>query len=178
MKYADIYGAKVIYVDHSTLYLDDRRAVSFGLDGDCCSVSEYTDEGLAAFGELLGATITKIEDREGQSTIVEASSATPEWVEKYETDDSTSWHFLVFTTDKGHVTVDWRNNSNGYYDGSCFITEALPLAPVPHDAACDGRTDLVDAVPVDLRYSKPYIKPPLVLTAAERAAVSYKPRRA
>lgn len=28
------------------------------------------------------------------------------------------WAFLVFETDRGHATIDWRNDSNGYYSGN------------------------------------------------------------
>ena len=35
-----------------------------------------------------------------------------------EGEDSVSGHCIVFTTDQGHETIDWRNDSNGYYDGS------------------------------------------------------------
>lgn len=124
-------GQKVIAVDGATVFLEDGRAFMFDLDGDCCSSSDYTPEGLAAFAELPGATIASIEERNGTST--------DGLEEKYPASDVDSWHFLVITTNKGHVTIDWRNSSNGYYDGTCFLVEAKPLHPVVNDAILEGR---------------------------------------
>lgn len=81
------------------------------LDGDCCSHSYFVEP--AQFGELLGATIQAAEERDGVGVL-----DPPPRPEEPFYDDQLSPHFLVFTTDKGHVTIDWRNSSNGYYDGS------------------------------------------------------------
>lgn len=35
-------------------------------------------------------------------------------------------HVLVFKMDGGHQTIDWRNNSNGYYDGTASLTLVAP----------------------------------------------------
>lgn len=34
----------------------------------------------------------------------------------------TLWYFLVFFTSGGHVTIDWRNDSNGYYAGTICLS--------------------------------------------------------
>ncbi len=95
-----------------TLYTSDGSAYSLTLDGDCCSRSYFTPEALQELKSLEGSTILEVDDRAGPS-----KDGLPE------TDGSNdvSWHFLVFVTDKGHVTVDWRNDSNGYYDGSVIF---------------------------------------------------------
>lgn len=80
------------------------------LEADCCSGSYFTD--VKQFDELPGATIQKVEERDGE---VEG--------DKY-VGDVKAWHFLVFETNKGHVTIDWRNESNGYYDG-WVVVEAV-----------------------------------------------------
>ncbi len=126
-----VRGRKVIAVEESTLFLEDGGAFRFDLEGDCCSTSSFTAEGLAAFGELVGATIASVEDRGDEEREAVCS-------EKYPASDVDSWHFLVFTTDKGHVTVDWRNESNGYYDGTCIMVQAKPMNPVRHDAILEG----------------------------------------
>ena len=33
---------------------------------------------------------------------------------------------ILITTDKGHITVDWRNDSNGYYDGTIRASLVTP----------------------------------------------------
>lgn len=96
----DSDSARIIFTDGSTLALD--------LAGDCCSCSYFSPEGIQALKELPGAKVLSVEERGGPS-----KPGLPEQ-EDY---NEISWHFLVFTTDRGHVTVDWRNDSNGYYDG-------------------------------------------------------------
>ncbi len=136
-EFAGLIGRKVIAVDGSTLHLDNGAAFFFDLDGDCCSTSSYTPEGLEAFRELLGHTINNVEERPDRWVAPGSIeiAAVEDWaareatlVEKYPPGDVDSWHFLVFTTEAGHVTVDWRNESNGYYDGSVIVREADPLS--------------------------------------------------
>ncbi len=132
-QYEKLIGKMVIAVDGAKIYLDSGEAFEFVLDGDCCSHSDFTEDGLDAFLELIGAVILACEEREplepGREEKVNA---------KYPKGDVLSWHFLVFTTDKGHVTIDWRNDSNGYYDGSCSLQEIEPLDPVTSDALLEG----------------------------------------
>lgn len=76
------------------------------LEGDCCSQSYFTKE--AQFADLVGAKIIAVEEVEQPDDFVEYNT---------ENTESLIWSFLKFTTDKGHFTVDWRNDSNGYYSG-------------------------------------------------------------
>jgi hypothetical protein len=112
-EYKVIEGAVVKTLDANEdrliLHLEDGRRATFELEGDCCSWSHFTD--VRQFKELEGVRITKVEERTNE--------------DKNKTDGENgevSWHFLVFTTDKGHVTIDWRNDSNGYYDGSVIFS--------------------------------------------------------
>jgi hypothetical protein len=110
--YAQVAGRQVVNVIDAgavSLVLDNGQVLQIDLEGDCCSSSYFAD--VKQFDELKGATIQSIEERD------EASS-TPLAKPEDDNDSSVSWHFLVFTTDKGHVTIDWRNDSNGYYDGT------------------------------------------------------------
>lgn len=108
-------GKRVVRVDfdaeRTVLHLNDGNRVSLRLEGDCCSSSYFTD--AAQFQELVGALIGYVEERG------ERDGMTPE---TYPGDDGeTKWSFLVFVTDRGHITIDWRNDSNGYYFGSLFV---------------------------------------------------------
>lgn len=106
-KYEKLRGRKVVEANASDesveLKLDDGSWCKIDLYGDCCSHSYFTDP--TQFQELVGATVNEVEDRENKT---ESES---------EYDSQTIWSFLVFTTDKGHITIDWRNDSNGYYSG-------------------------------------------------------------
>jgi hypothetical protein len=92
--------------DSVELQFDNGDTASVYLTGDCCSRSHFTDP--KQFDELVGATIQAVEHRDGPVTGEEDRE-----VQK--------WHFLVFVTDRGHVTLDWRNDSNGYYDGDVTV---------------------------------------------------------
>lgn len=119
-QYKKVYGARVFKINYNqdadVVDLVCQRSsqekgyeeihLRLELTGDCCSHSFYTDP--KQFLELMGSTITHIEERENKTD---------------ETDDEVQrWKFLVFTTDRGHVTIDWRNDSNGYYDGEITAT--------------------------------------------------------
>lgn len=93
--------------DRRVLVLD-TGTLELSLDAECCSCSHFTDP--SQFNELLGSVITDAEEVSGGTP-----TATSMAVECQ--DDEQSWHFLRFTTNLGHVTIDWRNDSNGWYDG-------------------------------------------------------------
>ncbi len=110
------YGRKVVSLERPphvneevTINFESGPSLKLELEGDCCSKSFFTD--LGQFEELIGSTITNIEQRDNEKRTVQLEE--DEWVH----DSVQNWHFLIFTTDKGHVTIDWRNDSNGYYDG-------------------------------------------------------------
>jgi hypothetical protein len=96
------------------LGMTDGSTLTLKLDGDCCSYSVFHEP--EQFDELIGATIQGIEERdserEGQGD---------------ENSEETTWHMLCFITNRGHVTIDWRNESNGYYDG--YVTPAYSNGP-------------------------------------------------
>lgn len=91
--------------DAVVLVLDDGRGLRLELDAECCSRSYFAD--VHQFDELVGARIQAIEEREGVGKLEPADGE----------GDRITPRFLIFTTDRGYVTVDWRNDSNGYYDG-------------------------------------------------------------
>jgi hypothetical protein len=101
-----VAGRTVSHVEEATLRFADGTGIRFWLSGDCCSQSDWTK--VEQFKDLLGSKIFDAEERYGHS-----DNNLPE----PENSDCISWHFLVFVTDKGHVTIDWHNDSNGYYDG-------------------------------------------------------------
>lgn len=105
-------GCTVISVHGTDLVLSNGMTLRCEVEGDCCSRSYFTEEDQ--FKELEGAIIHDVEERHGKSHdgLNDAPDA-----------DCTRWHFLVFTTNRGHVTIDWRNESNGYYDGTVFWTK-------------------------------------------------------
>jgi hypothetical protein len=105
----DIRGVKVVGAsadgDAAELVLDDGRRIVMYLGADCCSNSYFAEP--KQFDELVGRTLASIEMRDGVGVLDPSDNE----------GDVISPHFLVITTDQGHVTIDWRNSSNGFYDG-------------------------------------------------------------
>ncbi len=99
--------------EDATLRLDGGLVARLELDGYCCSHSYFADP--EQFSELVGATIQSVEERDEKSRADMPDEDAEHFV------DGVRWHFLVFVTDRGHVTVDWRNDSNGYYDGDIAL---------------------------------------------------------
>lgn len=97
------YGSAV------TLLLESGKEVQLNLQGDCCSGSYFEDNSCDEMEGLVGEELrsierasARIEDKEVEYTV-------------------SKYHALKITTDKSSLTVDWRNDSNGYYDGWCEV---------------------------------------------------------
>lgn len=89
----------------------DGREVVLSLDGDCCSSSYFEENSLADLQSIVGEKLEKFE---------EVGARKSDNNDDY--DNSTVYHALKVTTDKQELVVDWRNESNGYYDGWCTVT--------------------------------------------------------
>jgi len=87
----------------------------FWLAGDCCSASYFTEDCIKDAQDLVGGELLCCEE-------VESNDLHPE--RKYLGEvgyDYVKWHFVHLITDKTQVTLDWRNDSNGYYDGMIYV---------------------------------------------------------
>lgn len=97
------------YTELLTLTLDDGKLVHLAIDGDCCSSSYFEENSVKDAYGLVGQTLVNIEH---------VSSALND---KDEESVCTKYHAIKITTDKEVVVLDWRNESNGYYDGTCEV---------------------------------------------------------
>lgn len=88
----------------------DGRSVKLDLSGDCCSGSYFEETCISEAKELVGQTITRIQHVE---------SELPEREEPH--GNVTKYHAVKISTLSGELVLDWRNESNGYYDGSCEV---------------------------------------------------------
>ena len=111
-----VKGLMIVKVDAdsigATITFENDQEMKLVLEGDCCSHSYFQD--VKQFDELVDSVVLEIDEVSGPSS---------EAIEAIDTSDQecVSWHFLIFKTDRGHVTIDWRNDSNGYYDGTVNI---------------------------------------------------------
>lgn len=101
-------------------HCDSRKCVDFKsgddvlrlqLFGECCSESYFEANSVEDLKALVGETIVKIEKVE--SAIPEKGGG--------DIDSLTRYSALKITTNKQSITVDWRNESNGYYSGWCTL---------------------------------------------------------
>lgn len=110
----------MIFIIENVVIADSRlllvatsgHQVEVELDGDCCSRSFFDDCSKMDARGLMGERLMSIED-------VGRDAPDPDPVPHQ--DDSQEYHALIIRTDKQSITVDWRNESNGYYGGSARI---------------------------------------------------------
>jgi hypothetical protein len=86
-----------------TLYLSNTNYVRFEHHQDCCE-HVYIEDICGDLEDLVGAPLVEAEE-------VSNYDAGP----LGEYDESHTWTFYRFRTQKGSVTVRWYGSSNGYY---------------------------------------------------------------
>lgn len=84
------------------LFVTDKENVIAKMDGDCCSDTWCEHIEMVS----LPATVIDVED------IDMPNLGNPD---EYEV---VAYYGCKITTDKGHIIIDYRNSSNGYYGGN------------------------------------------------------------
>lgn len=97
--------------EHITFTTNEGEVYVMYHDQDCCE-GVYIDDVCGDLDDLIGLPIV----RATEDTNVDEN---PEGVEKptYQ-GDSFTWTFYNIATAKGHVTIRWYGESNGYYSES------------------------------------------------------------
>lgn len=109
-----LVGKKILSIsldkqsDRLTINTDAGLFV-FRTDGDCCSRSWF--EGLIVPAKIEGAIVTSVEE----IPMDEASVKPWEWIKIYATE---------LRTTAGIVTIEYRNESNGYYGGWMYLEQS------------------------------------------------------
>lgn len=98
--------------DSLRLVSTDGHEVRVELEGDCCSRSFFDNYSLIDARGLMGERLVDIED---------VDRTAPESDPYKDGCDVIEYHALIIRTDKQSITVDWRNDSNGYYSGTAHI---------------------------------------------------------
>jgi hypothetical protein len=121
MELQELVGLTITHVKVN----EDKTAISFvyfngeksyRAEGDCCSYSWI--EHLSGIEQLIGATVTRIED-----------IALPE-VEGVDGWDVVQSYGLKIHTNKGYALLEYRNSSNGYYGGYLSPYESDQTLPL------------------------------------------------
>ena len=127
--------------DILVLIADDGRKVELRLTGDCCSSSYFEKRSVEDVKGLVGQTLLEIDSVESNIANYKVEST-----EENDYNGGTfQYHAVKIKTDQETIVVDWRNESNGYYDGQCTVTGWKPKTP-PEEYDYNMRwADLEDA---------------------------------
>lgn len=120
-----IHSVMQTAADSLTFMVDDALPVVWGVEGDCCSQSEFTDVRL---GAILGKPITAVEVIEAM-TDERLNPATLSLQEKRQEEEQIYGVEIRAGDAKGLVVH--RNWSNGYYGGSLRETGRRMTRPAP-----------------------------------------------
>ncbi len=106
------------------LFKTDKGDFAFYADGDCCSYSWI--QHFDGVQNLLGEVVVDLDDKDLSNRPDEAPDE----------HDVLSIYGYEFKTAKGCATLDFRNDSNGYYGGSLEKVNSRTLAdlkPISED---------------------------------------------
>lgn len=113
------YASMVLFV------FSDKTFILFYHDQDCCE-SVSVEEAVGDVNDLIGSPLLVAEEASHGLTDEECAKVGEE---------SATWTFYRFATNKGDLTIRWMGSSNGYYgEGVDWRTGKLSLdGKVPNE---------------------------------------------
>lgn len=101
-----------LYDESIIISSEDGREVQLNLYGDCCSQSFFEEHGVKEVKALVGFMLLGVQPVQSgelsQGAILRMSEVEAGLVR---------YHAVDIITSAGTTVLDWRNESNGYYDG-------------------------------------------------------------
>ena len=122
MQFSELIGktlANVENVDNEEIIFTTVGGEKYKLyhDQDCCE-SVTVEDICGDLQDLIGSQISKASEDTNSET-------NPEGVKPEYQDDSFTWTFYNIATAKGHVTIRWYGESNGYYSESVAFAQVV-----------------------------------------------------
>lgn len=119
--FPDLLGRTIVKITRDgdeELRFDTLEGFSYTMyhSQDCCE-SVTISEVIGDLNDLLGTPLLIAEE-------VTSENSTPEGVTPPEYPESYTWTFYKLATVKGHVTIRWLGESNGYYSESVNCRKA------------------------------------------------------
>lgn len=96
--------------------------IRISLSGGCCSESFFEQSAIQEVKELTGKILWEIRDTSNINT----QRPAPTRAMSNENDEARYYAIEIVTPD-GVTTLDWRNMSNGYYEGEATLTHTVTL---------------------------------------------------
>ena len=96
-------------------FTTDKGDIVYETYGDCCSSSWFSD--VVGVGNLIGETVLEVVERQEWS---EEETKKAEAQGEY---DVLSLYGYLIKTERGICDMEFRNDSNGYYGGSCDLVK-------------------------------------------------------
>tara|TARA_R110001606_G_scaffold97047_2_gene214517 strand:- start:55 stop:498 length:444 start_codon:yes stop_codon:yes gene_type:complete len=110
--------SKIVYNEDDEIHfhLTDTHYVSMHHDQDCCECV-YIEDIVGDLDDLIGTTLLLVEEVNNYEPddVVRIPEDHASW------DDSETWTYYRFSTEKGDVSIRWYGSSNGYYSESVDI---------------------------------------------------------
>jgi hypothetical protein len=110
--------SKIVYNEDNEIHfhLTDTHYVSMHHDQDCCECV-YIEDIVGDLDDLIGTTLLLVEEVNNYEPddVVRIPEDHESW------DDSETWTYYRFSTEKGDVSIRWYGSSNGYYSESVDI---------------------------------------------------------
>tara|TARA_B110000881_G_scaffold152319_1_gene135285 strand:- start:85 stop:528 length:444 start_codon:yes stop_codon:yes gene_type:complete len=110
--------SKIVYNEDDEIHfhLTDTHYVSMHHDQDCCECV-YIEDIVGDLDDLIGTTLLLVEEVNNYEPddVVRIPEDHESW------DDSETWTYYRFSTEKGDVSIRWYGSSNGYYSESVDI---------------------------------------------------------
>lgn len=112
-----LVGHRVIQLHHDhhderLIFVTPHTKIAWQAEGECCSYSYFND--ILGVDALLGQIVTAVDHIDVPDNA---------WA-----NDSERMHYGIrLTTERGYTDIIYRNESNGYYSGSCYVTADTSL---------------------------------------------------
>lgn len=125
----ELIGLKIIKLEignseNALRFTTKDGALTYVCEGDCCSETWFSE--ILDLDCMVNHTISEVQDL-----------ILPDWKDGHGRQLSDKFYGFRITSEVGYTTVVYRNSSNGYYGGNCYLANCKSLScPDKNCLAC------------------------------------------